>query len=126
MANMQSLIDVQESINVDDIENESDKVKSSLSNIFLLLQENSPNSTRTTDETGDDDLWESANSSAKIKARKTLNPFDDLELKRMNLEAELGIKYVPRFEPICIIIFKSIGSSHFRKNKLCTYSNCLG
>jgi len=79
MANMQSLIDVQESINVDDIENESDK-------------ENSPNSTRTTDETGDDDLWESANSSAKIKARKTLNPFDDLELKRMNLEAELGIK----------------------------------
>lgn len=77
MANMQSLIDVQESINVDDIENESDK-------------ENSPNSTQTTDETGDDDLWESHNSSAKTK--KTLNPFDDLEVKRMNLEAELGIK----------------------------------
>ena len=30
MANMQSLIDVQESINVDDIENESDKVTSSV------------------------------------------------------------------------------------------------
>ena len=30
MANMQSLIDVQESINVDDIENESDKVRFSL------------------------------------------------------------------------------------------------
>ncbi len=93
MANMQSLIDVQESINVDDIENESDKVRSLLFHVNLLfLQENSPNSTQTTDETGDDDLWESHNSSAKTK--KTLNPFDDLEVKRMNLEAELGIKYV--------------------------------
>lgn len=75
---MQSLIETGESINVDDIENES---KPSSAN----------DSKASTVETDIEEFWDSSESTQN-SIIKSLNVFDDLEMKRCKLENELGIQ----------------------------------
>jgi len=78
VAQMQSLLETSESINVDDIENES---KNSSTN----------ESKASTVETDIEEFWDSPNST-QHSVPKSLNVFDDLEMKRCKLETELGIQ----------------------------------
>ena len=71
-AHMESLLQTGESINVDDIENES---KTSSSN-------NSKSSSVATDI---EDYWDSPNSTQMSNVSKSLNAFDNLEMKRCKL-----------------------------------------
>ena len=79
VAQMQSLIDTGESLNLDDLENTSNESR------------NNSKFSESQIESDQEDFFSSSGSTA-VSSVKSLNIFDDLEMKRCKLETELGIE----------------------------------
>jgi len=75
MANLQSLLDVEESINIDDIENDVETIRTEIES----------------ESETEDELWDSPNSTTNLSMTETVHDFDKLEMKREKIEIELGI-----------------------------------
>lgn len=83
VAQMQSLIDTGESLNLDDLENTSNENSSESRNNSKFSESQI--------ESDQEDFFSSSGSTA-VSSVKSLNIFDDLEMKRCKLETELGIE----------------------------------
>ena len=83
VAQMQSLIETGESLNLFDLENTSNENSSE--------SRNNSKFSESALESEPEDFFSSSGSTA-VSSLRSLNVFDDLEMKRSKLETELGIE----------------------------------